>query len=110
MFMLYKEGDSHKVPLPDGTFIKCDVVRVEEKDIEDFKKEGWTNNPEDLRTKKSEVTEKPVKKTHKQEVKEKVQAAVDESNSKLDAPVKKEVINAPVEPNGKDEEQDPNHI
>lgn len=110
MFMLYRKGDTHRVPTPDGE-IRCEVVRVEEKDIEDFKKEGWTNNVEDLRTPKSEVKpEAAKKKTAKQEREEKVQEAVDESNSKLDAPVKKEVINAPVEPNGKDESQDPDHI
>ena len=107
MFALYRKGFSHVVKAADGTDVQCDLVRVDEANLETFRKEGWTDDIEDLRTTKSVVkTEKA--KTEKQKVAEKINDAVVESNEKLDAP-KKEVLNSPVEPNGKDENKDPDH-
>lgn len=111
MFALYRKGHTHYVPTADGTSVQCEVVRVPLEQIEDFKKEGWTDDIEDLRTSKSEVKPKaPEKLTEKQKRQQKVEQAVEESHNRLDEPVKQEVINAPVEPNGKNEEKDPDHI
>ena len=108
MFALYKKGFTHVVKAADGTDVQCEIVRVEYNQIEDFLKAGYTQDIEDLRDNKSEVKkDKPL--TKKQEKVEEIKKAVDESNSKLDAPVKKEVLNSPVEPNGKDEDKDPDH-
>lgn len=107
MYALYRKGFSHVVKAADGTDVQCDLVRVEEGDLEVFRKEGWVDDIEDLRDNKSVV--KPEKaKTAKQKTAEKINEAVEESNEKLDAPTQ-EVLNSPVEPNGKDEDKDPDH-
>jgi len=104
MFMLYRKGDSTLVPTPTGP-VRCDIVRVEEKDIEDFKKEGWTNDIEDIRPKKAVSKEAEKPKTAKQLREEKVLAAQEEQEN-INSESSHEVIDTPVEPNGKDENKD----
>lgn len=60
MFSLYAKGFSHVV---DG--VQCDLIRVEERDLDHYRSQGWVDDVHSLnkpeKTKKEKVDDVPAK-------------------------------------------------
>lgn len=51
MFTLYRKGFSHVVPSPTvgDPDIQCDLVRVTEAQLDEYRKKGWSDDPRKLK-------------------------------------------------------------
>lgn len=57
MFTLYKKGFSHVVTTAKGKQVQVDLVRVTEEQLAEYRKKGWSDDPEKVKDIKEDEDE-----------------------------------------------------